>query len=364
MDISIIGSICNTGYGLTTANIVHSLAELGVRVSLFPINEKLQAHPKLHQSIQTSLKNAEMPNFEAPSIRIWHQFNMSQFVGHAQHIGFPIFELDTFTEQEKKHLFAGTSQLFTCSKWGQDVLIDNHDKWPDGNWIARGDIDIIPLGVDTEIFTPQKSFRKSTIFANFGKWETRKGHDILVRAFCEAFDDKDDVELWMMPHNPFLNEQETKRWVDLYKTCKLASKIKILPPVESHSQVADIMKQVDVGVFPCRAEGWNMEPLELMACGKRIIATNYSGQTEYLNEQNSTLIEPDGMELAQDGKWFFGQGSWSRLDTIFINTLIERLRFEHSYKKEKGSTIDDRSVETARRFTWKNTAEKIMEAIK
>ena len=49
----------------------------------------------------------------------------------------------------------------------------------------------------------------------------------------------------------------------------------------------------DCGLFPARAEGWNLELLEMMACGKQVIATNYSAHTEFCTKENSILIESD-----------------------------------------------------------------------
>jgi hypothetical protein len=43
-----------------------------------------------------------------------------------------------------------------------------------------------------------------------GKWEVRKGHDILVELFNDAFMSTDDVELWMCNHNPFYTKEENE----------------------------------------------------------------------------------------------------------------------------------------------------------
>ena len=56
------------------------------------------------ETIKESVGNARKPNFNAPSIRLWHQHDMSSFAGHGLRIGFPIFELDTFNDLEKHHL--------------------------------------------------------------------------------------------------------------------------------------------------------------------------------------------------------------------------------------------------------------------
>ena len=103
MDINLIAPINDLGYGYTGLHVCDELMKLGHRVSLFPIT-KPHCHFRHEDNIKQALKNAEMFDVNAPCIRIWHQNDMAQFVGRGKHIGFPIFELDTFTDIEKHHL--------------------------------------------------------------------------------------------------------------------------------------------------------------------------------------------------------------------------------------------------------------------
>ena len=93
-----------------------------------------------------------------------------------------------------------------------------------------------------------------------------------------------------MCDNPFIGEGN-QNWQNLYKNSKLGSKIRMIPRQKTHQDVMSIMRQADCGVFPSRAEGWNLELLEMMALGKDVIATNYSAHTEFCNENNCRLIE-------------------------------------------------------------------------
>ena len=121
----------------------------------------------------------------------------------------------------------------------------------------------------------------------------------------------------MMNHNPFLSQEQEREWVDLYKDSKMGEKIEMLPRVGTHQEVANIMRQMDCGVFPSRAEGWNLEAIEMMSCGKQVIITDYSAHTEFCNEENSLLVNIDNKEDAYDGIWFHGQGRWAeKLDLM------------------------------------------------
>ena len=76
----------------------------------------------------------------------------------------------------------------------------------------------------------------------------------------------------------------------MYKGSGLGNKIRMIPRQKTQNDVYNIMIQTDCGVFPARAEGWNLELLEMMACGKQVIATNYSAHTEFCNPDNCRLI--------------------------------------------------------------------------
>ena len=152
---------------------------------------------------------------------------------------------------EEKISIAHCDRLFVCSQWAKDIVLDQ-TSFPESG------VHVVPLGVDTELFKPSAGTRPQTIFFNCGKWEKRKGHDVLLECFNKAFELGDNVELWMMCENPFIG-QANNDWVNLYKNSKLGSKIRIIPRQQTHKDVYNIMKQVDCGIFPARAEGWNLE---------------------------------------------------------------------------------------------------------
>lgn len=370
MDLNLIAPINNLSYGIVSVNILHELTKLGYKIALFPINpQNIEAHPKYHDSIRKGLENAKMPNFEAPNIRIWHQHDMSMWVGYGQTIGFPIFELDKFTEQEKHHLIH-CDELFVCSEWAKSICIKElqpeEDKKKEGCRDLWDFIHVIPLGVDTTVFHPGKSSKNcgpNTIFFTAGKFEIRKGHDILVECFNRAFELSDNVELWMLCDNVFFTPQETAEWKNLYLKSKLGSKVKFLPRVETQEEVAQIMRNTDFGVFLSRAEGWNLELLEMMATGKWCIATDCTAHKEFCNQDNSNLISCPDTEVAFDGKWFTKDiGSWHSLGDDQIEQVVQAMRNYHQMK-QTGHIFNKAGVQTAKKFSWSNCANSIISVL-
>lgn len=350
--MNIVAPINQLGYGVTGLNIVKHMAAKR-KTALWCLGQPQVTNQEDANIISQCLKNASFLDFDAPCIKIWHQHDMSQFAGKGRRIGFPIFELDEFSELEKHHLNSLDS-LFVCSQWAKNVAINNLTLSPEN-------IHVIPLGVDSEIFTPKNNQEYSkTIFFNCGKWEIRKGHDIIPEIFSKAFNEDDNVELWMMCQNPFLKPEEETAWRNLYLKTKLGSKIRFIDRVNTQKEVYNIMCQTDCGLFPARAEGWNLELLEMMACGKHTIATNCAAHTEFCNNTNCRLIDIDSYETAYDGQWFHGtHGRWAKLGQDQIDQAVEHCRAIHTLKQ--GELDQNKAgINTAKTFTWDNSTKHIL----
>ena len=124
------------------------------------------------------------------------------------------------------------------------------------------------------------------------------------------------------------------------------------------------MSRVDCGLFPSRAEGWNLEALELLACGKHLIITDYAGHTEFCTKENSRLVTIREKEMAYDGKWFDGKtGKWAKVGNPEVDQAAEHMREVHKLKSKGSLGLNEEGVKTARRFSWKNTAKKIIEHV-
>jgi len=368
------------GYGVVGTNLAFELAKV-CDLSLFPIKNAEVPQDK-SEILRKAFENSFEFDRSAPSLKIWHEHDLASSIGSPV-CAFPIFELNNFNRLELHHL-RSVDHLFVCSKWAKQVckqrgvnysVVDSdnksHNKGPE--------IHICPLGVDRSIFhtdiAPSLSFAQSPVFLNVGKWEYRKGHDILVEAFNRAFSPSDDVILLMCCDNtlthitdiPFGKAPGTyqKEWEELYQYSEmgLAGKIKFVPRVETQQELASLMMSADCGVFPARAEGWNLELLEMMSCGKHVITTNYGGHTEFCNEENSVFIEDDGMEDGKDGIFFGEQrkGEWLCLGERAINSLAEYMKCFH--KDNIKASINTSGILTAKEFSWARSRDCILEVL-
>lgn len=337
----------STGYGITSTNIWKELRKL-CDLNVFPMGPVSIEDQSLKEPLLNDINNSFSKNSKtANCLKIYHMPDLFNRVGNGKYGVFPFFEIDKLKPHEVAAL-GHADIVFTTCEWSKKVLIDNG--------IDESTIKICPLAVDHSIFNPNmlhKEPRSKTYrFINIGKWEIRKSHDLLVEIFNEAFTEEDNVELWMINHNPFLNESQTQEWKDLYSNSKLGSKIRIYDRIPTHHELATTINNADCGIYISRAEGWNNEILETMALDKPIIATNYSAHTAYCTKDNSYLIDVDTLESAKDNMWFDGYGKWAKLGIKQIKQTIEHMRFVYKNNIRENKN----GLNTAAEYTWARTA--------
>jgi len=118
-----------------------------------------QAEEKYHTIIRESIQRAELYDPQAPSLRIFHEFSLAEFVGRGPRVGFSFFEINLLDDIRKHHI-NNVDEMIVCSEWAKQILNEQTNK------IAH----IVDLGVDTEVFIPtHKQHQDKTIFLNVGR---------------------------------------------------------------------------------------------------------------------------------------------------------------------------------------------------
>ena len=340
------------GYGVAGLNIFKELVK-NVDVTLFPIGQIEVDNQEDANLVSQHMKHTF--DYNAPCLKIWHEFSMAERIGSGPFFGFPFFEITQFNEPRINHLSA-CDKVIVASNWAKEIVEDQ---------VQDQEVHVAPLGVNRNIFDEglKSNTEGKCIFLNCGKWEKRKGHDILLEMFKKAFTTENDVELWMLSSNPFLNQKERDEWERYYQS---DPRVKLVPRQKSHIDLSIAMTSATCGVFPSRAEGWNLELLEMMSLGKPVIATNYSAHTEFCTKENCMLVEIEEFEPANDGKWFQGDvGDWACLEGNPFNQVVHYMRqiYEEYHLPESKELYNKEGIETAKKFSWTNTAKKVEEII-
>ena len=348
--LNLFTPINSLGYGIVGVNLFKVLSQ-HIDVALFSIGNIHLETDELAPTVQEAVNKGRIFNGfnEAPCLKIWHEHDLSTHIGNGQQYAFPFFEINKLDQTRINHL-SSMDTIIVASQWAKDVIINNGQ--------ISTPVKVVPLGVDPEIFTyKSQPVNDVCVFLNCGKWEKRKGHDILLEMFKKAFPNENNVALWMMPSNPFLSNKNRYEWERYYNS---DSRVKIIEHLPTHKEVANVMSLSYCGIFPSRAEGWNLELLEMMAMGKYVITTNYSAHTQFCDSNNSKLITINNLEKAEDAVFFTNSiGEWASLDGQPFDQGVEYLRYYYEQWKSDPTIKNEEGIKTAQQLSWTNTAQQL-----
>ena len=254
--------------------------------------------------------------------------------------------------------------------------------WCEG--ILRGygltNVKTVIQGIDPTIFNRSHSekeyLRDMFVIFSGGKFEFRKGQDIVMRAFKHMQDKYRDICLI----NSWFNS-----WAFSFNTMSMSTHITFSPPSGDYISVMNkvfvdnginldgvitlplypnimmprIYKNTDIGLFPNRCEGGtNLVLMEYMACGKPVIASYNSGHKDILTEQNSLMLsEMRPVTITTHDR---ATAVW---DEPSLDETIERLEFAY-LNRDSLKAIDRQAGEDLGNMTWKHTAERFYRILK
>ena len=280
-------------------------------------------------------------------------------------VGYTFFETDRLAPDAIEFARAHYDLVTTGSTWCTEILRQ-------GGLPA---VETVIQGVDPAVFEPSPSgreyFRDRFVVFSGGKFELRKGQDLVLRAVRVLQQRHSDVLLVASWFN---------MWGSSLETMRQSSYIRFNPPPsglfhamivqvladngldparavilgpQSNAMMARVYKNSDVGLFPNRCEGGtNLVLMEYMACGKPAIASYNSGHRDILTEHNSLRLEKMKRVTVRAG----GRevAVWDEPD---LDDMVDRLEWAYQ-NRECLHPIGARAGQDLSRYTWRATAEK------
>ena len=218
---------------------------------------------------------------------------------------------------------------------------------------------VMPLGVNPDYFNPKiTAYRPSEryTFLSVFEWGERKAPEILLRAYARAFSRDDDVLLILKVFNrdPSVDLQAAIRALELPgNNAPIALLYNKELPLH---QLGSLYRSSDCFVLPTRGEGWGLPILEAMACGLPAIATNWSAQTEFMNDSNAYPLDVKRLVPAKAKCPYYDGFKWAEADEDHLVSLMRHVYEHPDEARAKGRLA---SQEALSRWTWRHAAERI-----
>ncbi|MBW7474375.1 glycosyltransferase [Paenibacillus oenotherae] len=220
-------------------------------------------------------------------------------------------------------------------------------------------IHVMPLGVDTNYYHPGirgKRFSEKFTFLSVFEWGERKAPEMLLRTFAKVFGHRNDVLLVckIINNDPTIDVPSEIRKLRLGAA---ASNVIVLHNDKIPSSwMSSLYRSADCFVLPTRGEGWGMPVMEAMACGLPVITTNWSAQTDFINEGNSYPIHVKKLVPAQARCHYYTDFRWAEPDASHLAHLMEHAAGNRTEAAAKGAQA---AHDIASRFTWEHAAQRI-----
>ncbi|MAF11690.1 hypothetical protein CMK11_14680 [Candidatus Poribacteria bacterium] len=262
--------------------------------------------------------------------------------------------------------------IIAGSTWNRQVL--------DAHGIAN--VQSVHQGVDPAIFHPAPSvgvgpFRDRYVVFSGGKLEYRKGQDIVVAAFKAFHARHPDALLavaWQNIYPPeTLSSLERRGHVEgapsvdergfldisewLHRNGLPEGSFLDLGSFSNH-MAGQILREVDVAVFPNRCEGGtNLVAMECMACGVPAILSANTGHLDLIGEDHcfalnsQSAVEPPSLAVGVDG--------WGESD---VEEIVDRLESAYADRAE-AERVGQAGAEFMRDWTWKLQAGRLVSAL-
>jgi glycosyltransferase involved in cell wall biosynthesis len=284
--------------------------------------------------------------------------------------GYTFFETNILSQEYIQNGKENFDIVVAGSTWCEEVLRDH----------GLDNVTTIIQGTDPQIFnsfhSEKELFRDQFVIFSGGKFELRKGQDIVIRAYKVLQDRHKDVVLvnswfnsWadsmktmvVSPHIKFditsgdyvtiMNKILQDNGIDLERVITLVPRPNAL--------MARIYKNTDIGLFPNRCEGGtNLVLMEYMVCGKPVIASYSSGHKDVINKDNSIMIKNMKSLCINDGSGT-RISTWDDPD---LDETIEHLEWAYQNRDELKS-YGLQAGNDLKGLTWKRCAEKFVEVV-
>jgi glycosyltransferase involved in cell wall biosynthesis len=226
--------------------------------------------------------------------------------------------------------------------WTEKINRQFHQYWAYSTWIAEqaraagvepGRIRVVPLGIDPAVFTPEGPVRalateKQFRFLFVGGVSLRKGTDLLLDAYAQAFSRLDDVCLVLKDHSGdlFYRENHARGRIPELQNDPDAPEILHLDEFLPEAELAALYRSCDVAVFPYRAEGFCLPILEAMASGTPSIAPDFGACLDFCSPDTSWLVKARRIRAPVSRSFSVALGFQEVLSEVdFCELPVERL---------------------------------------
>lgn len=349
----------NHSWAIVGQNLARAFLSLSHSVDLVPTDQDkflpsdLVAYKRENISISSSYD--VQISYTAP-------INFPHYLSHGSKNRFAIWNYETtIVPFYFLKYFSFPDQILPSSQFSKNIFLENK--------IPEEKMTVIPHGIDYDGLNSAcplklKTNKNFKIVANIAQIHVRKNLIGLLQAYGQAFTSKDDVCLVLkvslkepkLPHELSFQSlfSDFRRKFPKHAEIEIVSEF--IPNIGSLYQSCDLVYSLPY------TECFWLPGLEGAACGKPSLVSNYGGHLDYLNTQNSYLINGKLIQAPANAQYWSASPK-AEMFAPNLDQATDMLRYTYNNQAElKSKESSLRNL--AQKYTWESAAKQILSLVK
>ena len=158
---------------------------------------------------------------------------------------------------------------------------------------------------------------------DFGSFRARKNPDAVIAAFRRAFPSQNEpVALLIKTINA---ERHPDQWEGLRDLAQDDKRIIMRNGRYTREEMLNLIRLSDCYVSLHRSEGFGRGPAEAMLLGRPVVATNYSGNADFMNPENSFPVDYRLVPVGEGEYPGFEDQVWADADVVHAAEQLRRI---------------------------------------
>lgn len=279
-----------SGYGNASRNLILGLRALGVDICFE--NEWLDAHPEVVEPAERALierlggeGSLDMPTLLYRPATMMDGGGFFDFYREMRSrgpvIAYTMFETDAIPPRWRAALDESEA-VWVPSTFNRETFV--------AAGVRADKVRVVPIGLDSWRYDPDRETlelpeRRATAFFAAFEWSPRKGTDVLLRAWAQAFAPGDDVVLYLRMASTDGETMLAKALAETGLRREALAPIVLLTQALPQDAYRTLLRSIDAFVLTSRGEAFCIPMLEAMSLGKPVIGTSFGGSSDFLDEE-------------------------------------------------------------------------------